>query len=44
MVMMKHSSRQFGDLFSELGPKVKNLVTLVPVLDAISRAVERKIL
>ena len=36
--MMKHSSRQFSG-FGRQSEK-----TLVPVLDAISRAVERKIL
>ena len=33
---MKHSSRQFGN-FQDLVTKVKNLVTLAPVLGAISR-------
>ena len=42
--MMKHSSHQFGDYFSDLVAKVKNLVAkmknlvaLAPVLGAISR-------
>ena len=35
--MVKHSSCQFGDSFSGVVHKVKNLVALVPVLDAISR-------
>ena len=35
--MIKHSSRQFGDLFQDLVAKVKNLVALAPVLGAISR-------
>ena len=35
--MVKHSSRQLATHFQELFTEEKNLVALVPVLDAISR-------
>ena len=35
--MMKHSSRNLATNFQDLVAKVKNLVTLAPVLGAISR-------
>ena len=38
-VMLKHSSRQFGGLFSGFSREVKNLCVLAPVLGAISHPV-----